>query len=85
MTVRSGVQRKSPNNTCRVELGRYPIIIKILNLKFYNHLKESDSNTLHNKALTPRVTSRRDPYVLGPCPQHNNHRISQNQIIGKQK
>ena len=50
------VQRKKTNNACRAELGRYPIVIKIQKraLQLYNHLKESDSNTLHNKALTNR-------------------------------
>ena len=34
------VQRKTPNNACRAELGRYPLIIKIQKkaVKFYNHL-----------------------------------------------
>ena len=55
----------------------------------YNHLKESDSNTLHNKALTHREVHPEkcllSLLVLGICPTHNNQHIRQNQIIGKQK
>ena len=51
------VQRKTPNNARRAELGRYPLIIKIQKgaVKFYSHLKGSDSQTFHNKAITPEV------------------------------
>ena len=50
------VHRKTPNIACRTELGRYPLIIKIQkrDIKFYNHLKGSDSQTFHNKAITYR-------------------------------
>ena len=50
------VQRRTPNNACRAELGRYPLIIKIQKraVKFYNHLKGSDSQIFHNKAITYR-------------------------------
>ena len=50
------VHRKSPNNACRAELGRYPLMINIQNreVKFYNHVKGSDSETFHNKAITYR-------------------------------
>ena len=85
------VQRKTPNNACRSELGRCPIAIKIQKraLQLYNHLKESDSNTLHNKALTHReLHPEKCPLsqlVLGICPNHINEHIRQNQIIRKQK
>ena len=48
------VQRRTPNNACRAELGRYPLIFTIQKraVKFYNHLKGSDSQTFHNKAIT---------------------------------
>ena len=74
-----------------LKLGRYPIVIKIQKrpLKLYNHLKESDSNTLHNKALTHiEIHLEKCPLsqlVLGICPTHNNQHIRQNQIIRKQK
>ena len=57
------VQRKTPNNACRAELGRYPLIIKIKKraFKFYNHLKESDPDAFHNKALIRRETLERCP------------------------
>ena len=56
-------QRKTPNNACRAELGRYPLIIKIKKraLKFYDHLKESDRDALHNRALTHSETLERCP------------------------
>ena len=46
-------QRKTTNNACRAELGRYPLNIKIKKraLKFHDHLKESNRDTLHNIAL----------------------------------
>jgi hypothetical protein len=48
------VQCKTPNNACRAEL--YPLMIKIQKraVKFYNHLKGSNSKTFHNKAITYR-------------------------------
>ena len=56
-------QRQIPNNAGRAESGRCPIINKIQKreLTFYNHLKESDSNPLHNKALTHRELSPLKP------------------------
>ena len=51
--------------------------------------KESDSNTLHNKALThSELHPLKCPFsqlVLGLCPTHNNLHIRQNQMIRKQK
>ena len=45
---------KTPNNARRAELGWYPLMIKIQkrDVKFYNHLKGSNSQTFHNKAIT---------------------------------
>ena len=42
------VQRKTPNNAFRAELGRYPLIIKIQkrDVQFYNYLKGSDPPNL---------------------------------------
>ncbi len=44
---------KNPNNACRAELGLYPLIITIQKraIKFHAHLKNSDKQTLHHKAL----------------------------------
>jgi hypothetical protein len=69
------VKRKTPNNTCRAEFVRYPLIIKIQKraVKFYNHLKGSDSQTFHNKAITYReMNLEKSPLsklVLGLCSQ----------------
>ena len=69
------VQRRTPNNACRAELGRYPLIIKIQkrDVKFYNHLKGSNSQTFHNKAITYReMNLEKSPLsklVLGLCSQ----------------
>lgn len=89
------VQRKTPNNACRAELGRYPLIIKIQKraFKFYNHLKSSDPGTLHNKAFTHKETLERGPLsqlVQGLCSQTqaeppDRNAIRLNQIIRKQK
>ncbi|KAI2648214.1 RNA-directed DNA polymerase from mobile element jockey [Labeo rohita] len=47
------VQRKTPNNGCRAELGQYPLILNIQKraLKFWKHLKTSDPSSYHYKAL----------------------------------
>ncbi|KAI4885658.1 hypothetical protein NFI96_003646 [Prochilodus magdalenae] len=47
------VQRKTPTNACRAELGRFPLLIHIQKraLKFWMHLKTSPRETLHCKAL----------------------------------
>jgi hypothetical protein len=69
------VQRKTPNNAYRTELGRNPHIIKIQkrDVKFYNHLNGSDSQNFHNKAITYRETnletSPLSKLVLGLCSQ----------------
>ncbi len=38
------VQRKTPNNGCRAELGQYPLLLNIQTraIKFWKHLKTSD-------------------------------------------
>uniref|UniRef100_A0A9J8AFQ2 ribonuclease H n=1 Tax=Cyprinus carpio carpio TaxID=630221 RepID=A0A9J8AFQ2_CYPCA len=47
------VQRKTPNNGCRAELGQYPLLLNIQKraIKFWKHLKMSDPKTYHYKAL----------------------------------
>ena len=47
------IQRKTPTNACRAELGRYPLIINIKkrSLKFWIHLKLSPQDTLQFEAL----------------------------------
>ena len=59
-----GVQRKTQNNACRAELGRYQVMIKIQKRagKFYNHLKGSDSKpSITKPSPTERLTWRRVP------------------------
>ena len=93
------VQRKTPNNACRAELGRYTLIIKIQkrDVKFYNDLKGRFSQTFHNKAITYReMNLEKSPLsklVLGLCSQTQTHptepqdnsTIRPNQIMRKQK
>ena len=72
------VQRRTPNNAYRTEFG-HPLIIKIQKraFKFYNHLKGSDSQTFHNKAITYReMNLEKSPLsklVLGVCSQTQTH------------
>ena len=82
-------------NACRAELGRNPLIVKIQkrDVKFYNHLKGSDSQTFHNKAITYReINLKKSPLsklVLGLCSQiqtdptelQDSNRIRPNQIM----
>uniref|UniRef100_A0A671U6T8 ribonuclease H n=1 Tax=Sparus aurata TaxID=8175 RepID=A0A671U6T8_SPAAU len=95
------VQRKTPNNACRAELGQFPLILKIQKraIKFYNHLKSSDPHTYHHKALTcQELKPEKSPLsqlVLRFCPDnptrpgqprdHNTKPIRPNQIINQQK
>ena len=66
--------RKTPNNACRAELGRYPLMIKIQKraFKFHSHVKESKPDTLHNKSLAYTESLERCPLnqlVQSLCPQ----------------
>ena len=93
------VQHKIPNSVCRAELGRYLLIIKIqkITVQFYTHLKGSDSQTFHNKAITYReINLEKRPLSklvlrLSSKTQtdHTEHQdsntIRPNQIMGKQK
>ena len=47
------VQRKIPNNACRAELGRFPLLLNIQKraITFWTHLNLSQKDTLHFKAL----------------------------------
>ena len=88
-------QRKTTNNACRAELGRYPLIIKVKKraLKFYNHLKESNPDTLHNIALNHREKLQGCPlsklvqelYTQTQAQQPDGKPIRPNLIIRKQK
>ena len=88
-------QRKTTNNACRAELGRYPLIIKIKKraLKFYDHLKESSPDTLHNIALNHRENLQGCPlsklvqelYTQTQAQQPDGKPIRPNMIIRKQK
>lgn len=46
------IQKKTPTNACRAELGRYPLAINIQKraLKFWMHLQTSPTDTLHSEA-----------------------------------
>merc|ERR1712082_102586 len=47
------VQRKTPNNACRAELGQFPLLIDIQKraISFHRHLKNSDPSSYHYQAL----------------------------------
>ena len=47
------MQRKTPNNACRAELGQYPLLITIQKraIQFWKHLKNSDPHSYHYDAL----------------------------------
>ena len=47
------VHRNTPNNGCWAELSQFPLLIRIQKraIKFYKHLKASDPNSYHYKAL----------------------------------
>ena len=93
------VQHKTASNVWRAELGRFPLMIKIQkrDVKFYNHLKGSDSQTFHNKAITDREKNlEKSPLsklVLGLCSQtqtdptepQDSNTIRTNQIMRKPK
>ena len=70
------VQRKTPSNLCRAELGQYPLIIKIQkDIKFYNHLKESDFQTFHNKAINYReMNLEKTPLSKWPWDSVHKHK-----------
>ncbi len=58
------LQRKTPNNACRAELGRFPLIINMhkTSLKFWMHLKSSPTESLHLKALqTQELNPEKSP------------------------
>ncbi len=58
------LQRKTPNNACRAELGRFPLIINMhkRSLKFWMHLKSSPTESLHFKALqTQELNPEKSP------------------------
>ncbi|KAE8277523.1 hypothetical protein D5F01_LYC24519 [Larimichthys crocea] len=46
------VQRNTPSNGCRAELGQFPLLIRIQKraIKFYQHLKASEPSSYHYKA-----------------------------------
>ncbi len=93
------VQRKTPNNLCRAELGQYPLLLKIQkrSLKFYNHLKSVNPQTYHHKALTyqelkpeksplSQLVLRLSAVTSPQQPQDSNANSSRpNHIINKQK
>ncbi len=54
------VPRHTTNNACRAELGKYPLITKIQKrpIKFWKHLKLSDPQSYHYKALQYQEMSK---------------------------
>ncbi len=54
------VHRHTTNNACRAELGKYPLITKIQKraIKFWKHLKLSDPQSYHYKALQYQEMSK---------------------------
>ncbi len=54
------MHRHTTNNACRAELGKYPLIIKIQKraIKFWKHLKLSDPQSYHYKALQYQEMSK---------------------------
>ena len=59
------IQRKTPTNACRAELGRYPLIINIkkTTLTFWLHLKLSPQDTLSFQALqTQELNPQKSPF-----------------------
>ena len=79
-------QRKTTNNACRAELGRYPLIIKVKKraLKFYNHLKESNTDTFHNIALN-HIENLQGTSLSQTQAQPDGNPIRLNQITRKEK
>ena len=58
------VQRKTPSNACRAELGQDPSLINIQKraVKFWIHLKNSDPHSYHYKALKyQEMSSKKSP------------------------
>lgn len=84
------VNRATPNNSCRAELGQYPLLISIQKraVKFYQHLKRSDPSSYQAEALRcqeqtrPRSAHTQLMLKLQPD-QHST--IWPNQIITLQK
>ena len=69
------VNRATPNNSCRAELGQYPLLITIQKraVKFYQHLKRSDPSSYQAEALRCQEQNRHRSAVtrahtrLRPC------------------
>ena len=91
------VQRKTPNNACRAELGQFPLLIDIQKraISFYKHLQNSDPASYHHQALQSQEENiEKSPLSqlvlrLTPTnpvlPQDRPQTIWPNQIITKQK
>jgi len=90
------VQRNTPNNGCRAELGQFPLLIRIQKraIKFYQHLKASEPSSYHYKALQCQEESKeRSPLsqlvhrLSSNSTGHRDrpHTIRPHQIITKEK
>ncbi len=92
------VHRHTTNNACRAELGKYPLITKIQKraIKFWKHLKLSDPQSYHYKALQYQEMSKESKPFLQLIQSFSpdasltstdalNHNIRTNQITAQIK
>ncbi len=92
------VHRHTTNNACRAELGKYPLITKIQKraFKFWKHLKLSDPQSYHYKALQHQEMSKESKPFLQLIQSFSpdasltstdalNHNIRTNQITAQTK
>ena len=90
------VHRNIPNDGCRAELGKFPLIIRIQKraIKFYQHLKASKPSSYHYKALQCQEESKEGSPLSqlvhrlssnSTGHQDRPHTIQPNQIIAKEK
>lgn len=86
------VQRNTPNNASRAQLGQYPLILTIQKraLNFWRHIKSSDPRTLHYNALSDQDQNLQKKSPLSQLilnltdvthSTHPHHTIRPNHII----
>ena len=71
------VQRNTPNNGCRAELGQFPLLIRIQKraIKSYQHLKASEAQLLPLQSPEmPKGEQRKSLKPAGPPVQLQQHR-----------
>ncbi len=92
------MHRHTTNNACRAELGKYPLITKIQKraIKFWKHLKLSNPQSYHYKALQYQEMSKENKPFLQLIQSFSpdasltstdalNHNIRTNQITAQIK